>query len=169
MTTDKETAAHLDPATAASVLTDLVREDRIEVRIWRTRVENLFSTALLASFGITAFFLGKVVQPSVEQLRAITLLFDCGLMAVTTVFFFRVRSDLVELRKAQGYRQDLLNSAVNGKIREFQPFNYPPGTQPVMNDTDLIWLFVLSLGLILAKMLAVTLYPAIFLTFIQAH
>jgi hypothetical protein len=104
MNIDKPTAMHIDPATAAGVLTDLVREDRNEARIWRTRVENLLSSALLASFAISAFFIGKVTQPSVGQLRAITLLVDCCLMAVTAIFFFRVRRDLVALRKGQRYR-----------------------------------------------------------------
>ncbi|MGD0788053.1 MAG: hypothetical protein ABR898_08700 [Terracidiphilus sp.] len=159
----------IEPSTAASVLTDLVREDRNEARIWRTRLENLTSSVLLASFGISAFFLGKAAQPSAVQLRAITLLVDCCLMAVTSIFFFRVKRDLVALRKGQRYRQDMLICAVKGLIEGFDPFNYPAGTKPAITDTDLIWLFALSLGLILVKMLAVSLCPAVFLTLAQAH
>jgi hypothetical protein len=141
----------IDPSIAANILTDLVREDRNEARVWRARLENLTSSVLVASFGISAFFVGKVTQPSVGQLRAITLLVDCSLIAVTSIFFFRVKRDLIALRKGQRYRQDLLIRAVKGQIEGFDPFNYPADTRPAITDTDLIWLFALSLGLILGR------------------
>jgi hypothetical protein len=157
----------IDPSTAASVLTDLVREDRNEARVWRARLENLTSSTLIASFAISAFFLGKSTQPGVSQLRTITLLVDCCLTAVMTIFFVRVRCDLVALRKAQWHRQEMLKRAVLGKMESFEPFQYPPGTRAAITDGDMDWLFGLSLAVMLAKTIAIAWYPAVFLSFLQ--
>lgn len=69
----------IQPAVAVPALTDLVRADREEARIWRSRLENLLSSTMLASFAISAFFLGRAAEPSAGQLRVITLLVDCAL------------------------------------------------------------------------------------------
>jgi hypothetical protein len=153
----------INPSTAANVLTDLVREDRNEARIWRTRLENLASSTLLASFAISAFFLGKATQPNALQLRTITLLVDGCLILVTAVFFLRVRRDLIALRKAQGYRQKLLIQAVKGELQRFEPFLYPPETPPTIDDIDVDWLYGLSLAVMLAKTIAVAVFPTYFL------
>ena len=159
----------INPSTAANVLTDLVKEDRIEARIWRIRLENLASSTLLASFALSAFFLGKATQPKALQLRAITLLIDGCLIIVTTVFFVRVRRDLIALRKAQGHRQQLLIRAVKGQLQNFEPFLYPPETSPTIDDIDLNWLYGLSLAVMLAKTIALAVFPTFFLSLTQAR
>jgi hypothetical protein len=159
----------IDPTVAASALTDLVREDRAEARIWRSRLENLLSSTMVASFAISAFFIGKVAQPNAGQLRAITLIVDCSLVLVTGIFFFRVKRDLVALRKGQRHRQEMLTHAVSGQIGDFKPFDYPVTTRPAITDSDLNWLFALTTGLILAKALVLVIFPTVFLALGQAH
>lgn len=88
---------------------------------------------------------------------------------MTAVFFFRVRHDLVALRKGQKHRQDLLCLTVVAPPDDFKPFDYPPGTKKAITDSDLTWLFALSVGLILAKMIALVWFPTVFLSLAKAH
>lgn len=155
----------IDYATATKMLTDFVREDRAEARIWRTRLENLVSSAVLASFGISAFFIGKVSTPlSADQLRWLTLLVDGGLVLITVILFRRIRFDLVELRRAQQYRQTLLNAVEEGQLQNIDLFLDPrklkPEVDPGIKDKDLDWLGWLSVSVIVVKMIVVVVFAA---------
>jgi hypothetical protein len=158
----------INAESATSALIDLVREDRNEARIWRARLESSISGVLLASFAISAFFIGKANALSIAQLRVVTLLVDLCLLAVIVIFFLRARRDLIALRKGQRYRQDLLKAAVQGAIVDFEPFLYPGNTRPAITDEDMDWLFGLSVGLLLVKTVFIAGWPTIFLTFLQS-
>jgi hypothetical protein len=160
-----------DVATTAKILTDLVREDRAEARIWRTRLETLASTATLASFAITAFLISRLAQSDAGRLRFITCLADGGLIAVTTVLFIRVRLDLISLRKGQRHRQNLLNAIEDGKPQDIDPFTAPDhdALKPVVSDRDLYWISGAYLGLMLVKMFVVAVFASDFLPATQTR
>jgi len=163
-------AAKVLGETAVTVLASLAAEDRNEARIWRARIENLFLSAVLASFAISAFFIGKVTPASAELFRGLTLFVDsCLVIMAASIYFFRVRPDLVALRKGQRYRQDLLIRSVNGQLAGFEPFEFPKGTKPAITDTDLDWLCGFSIVAISAKMIVVAAFTPVFLSLTQAH
>jgi hypothetical protein len=155
---------------AASVLTGLVQEDRNEARIWRARVQNLSFSAVLASFAISAFFIGKVTSASLCLFRLVTLLVDCSLVAMlASIYFLRVRPDLVELRKAQKYREKLLVRSVTDQLEDFDPFKNTKGMERGLGDADLDWICGLSLFAISVKTIVVTAMITAFLSLTQTH
>ncbi|HMD78019.1 MAG: hypothetical protein ABSC88_02715 [Terracidiphilus sp.] len=155
---------------APAILATLVQEDRNEARLWRARIENLFFSAVLASFAISSFFIGKVTPASAGLFRILTLFVDCSLVAMlAALYFLRVRPDLVALRKSQRYRQDLLVSSVKGHLAGFDPFKDCEDIEPSITDTDLDWLCGLSLAAISAKMIVVAAFATSFLPAAQAH
>jgi len=145
----------IDQDSVVRSLTELVREDRAEARIWRTRLETLALSTVFASFAVSGFLIGKA-NVSPRTFRLLTLLTDFGLIAVVAFFFWRVRKDLDHLRRAQRHRQSLLVESLNGRpLSGFYPFADARGTEPAIKDEDLGWLLGLWLFVVVAKMVVV--------------
>lgn len=149
---------------AADVLTRLIQEDRTETRIYRSRVENVIYTLAVASFAISAFLISKVPHISQNQLRDMTLLIDLGIVAVILVFFCRIKTDMVMLRKTLKGRQDLMNCLDEGEVREIDPFQSFKEVKPDIKDTNLYWEAGLPIGVILMKMLVLIIYAGRFIS-----
>jgi hypothetical protein len=116
----------------------------------------------VASFAISAFLIGKVPGMEVDKLRNITLLMDLGLVAVMVIFFWRLKLDLVALRKAMRARQDLLMGLHEEDMQEINPFL--PGTKDDIKDNDLYWVVGLSVAVVLIKMSVLASNAVIFIT-----
>ena len=150
----------VDPKTAADVLKTFIQEDRTEARIYRGRVQSVTYSLVVASFAISAFLIGNVKSINAAQLRSITLLMDLGLMAVMVLFFWRLKVDLYALRKAMKARQDLLSGLDEKDIQEINPFL--PGEKVDITDSDLYWVFGLSMAVLLVKMSVIAANAACF-------
>ena len=155
-----EARMKLNAKDAADVLKTFIQEDRTEARLYRGRVQNISYVLTAASFAISAFLIGKVAPAA---LRYMTVLVDIGMIAVMAIFFWRIRRDLVPLRKALEARQDLLNGLREGEQVEIDPFmNVEQKFRPKINDDDLYWIVGLSAMVIVVKMLVIVLTPASF-------
>jgi hypothetical protein len=127
----------ISPGDAADVLKAFIQEDRIEVRIFRSRVENGSYVLVVASFAISAFLIGHV---GADQLRYVTLLIDIGLVAVMFILFRRIKLDLARLRRAMKARQNLLNALGEKEMQDIDPFpSVEKVPKPDIRDSDLYW------------------------------
>jgi len=134
---------------AADVLTAFIREDRAEARIYRSRVENLTYSIVVASFAISAFLIGRSSQ--LDTTRLLNLSIDISLIAILLMLFLRINHDLVLLRKAMKWRQDLLHALEEGVIKEINVFANVENVKPDSKDTDLRWIVAVSIGIVMAK------------------
>jgi hypothetical protein len=85
------------------------------------------------------------------------------------ILFIRIRSDLVELRRAQRYRQNLLSAVQDGQLQDIDPFADPHLLEPDVTDKDLNWIVAAALGVILVKMIVVAVFATTFLASLQAR
>jgi hypothetical protein len=141
----------------ADVLKSFIQEDRTEIRLYRGRVQNMAHVLAVASFAISAFLIGKTPHLAAAQFRAVTLLTDLGLIAVMVTYFWRLKVDLVLLRKTLKARQDLLSSLKDRVKQDINPFPSGKGVTPDIRDNDLYWVIGLPVAVILIKMLVLAL------------
>jgi len=153
----------LKPSDATRVLTDFIREDRAEVRIYRNRLENLTSSVVVASFAISAFFIAKVTPLTTMELVGATLLIDAGLVAILLLSFGRIKYDLVFLRKALKWRPSKLEALEEGTPpNHIEVFRKVDDIVPDIEDTDLDWLVKLAVIIIVAKTAILTAFSLVF-------
>ncbi len=154
----------INPDTAADVLKVFIQEDRTEARIYRDRMQNMSYTVAVASFAISAFLIGNLSHISIVQLRHVTLLIDLGLVAIMLIFFWRMKCDLIALRKSMRARQNLLNGLDEKENKDIDPFpdlKHQPH-KPDIKDDDLFWVLGLSVIVVLIKMSVLTMGAASF-------
>jgi hypothetical protein len=159
---NKEIIMQLNAHDTADILKSLIQEDRTEVRLYRGRVQNMTYALAVASFAISAFLIGKIPHMAADQLRAITLLTDLGLISVMVIYFWRLKVDLVFLRKAMKARQDLLSNLKDRTKQDINPFPTGEDVPPDIRDRDLYWVIGLPVAVILIKMLVLVLGAASF-------
>ncbi|HEY6299363.1 MAG TPA: hypothetical protein VIW95_06930 [Candidatus Binatus sp.] len=152
----------LNSGTAADVLKTFIQEDRIESRIYRSRVQSVSYTLAVASFATSAFLIGKVPRMNADQLRNITLVIDLGLIVVMLIFLWRLRPDLVLLRKAMKARQDILDGLDEETVKDVNVFPNVENVKPDITDNDLYSDVALSVAVVLTKMLVITIYAGSF-------
>ena len=145
----------IESKSAADVLKTFIQEDRTEARVYRGRLQNVTYSIVVASFAISAFLIGNVKSISADQLHNIKLLIDIGLIAVMVIFFWRIKVDLVCLRKAMKARQDALNSLNETEIQEINSF--PRGEKVDISNNDLYWVTGLSIAVLVIKMTVIVL------------
>jgi uncharacterized membrane protein len=153
----------LETGDAVNVLRALIQEDRTESRICRDRIQNVAYALAVASFAISAFMIAKVPAMKVEQLRDITILVDLGLVAVMLIFLARVKGNLALLRRTLKGRQNLLNNLNANEVRHIDPFQSFHDVKPDIQDDDVYWEAGLPVGVVLIKMLVLTVYAASFI------
>jgi hypothetical protein len=158
----REESMKLNASDAVDVLKTLIQEDRTENRIYRNRIQNVIYTLAVASFAISAFLIGKVPQIGTDQFRYVTLLIDLGLISAILIFFYRIKPDLVLLRKSMKGRQNLLNSLNEGEVKEIDPFQDFNEVIPDIKDSDLYWEVGLPIGIVIIKMSVLVIYTANF-------
>jgi len=162
ITNVKEQIMKLNTGDAVGVLKTLIQEDRTENRLYRNRIQNVVYTLALASFAISAFLIGKVANMGADQFQLITVLIDLCIVAVILIFFSRIKPDLVMLRKAMKGRQDILNSLIEGEIREIDPFQKFDEVKQDIKDSDLYWETGLPIAVVLIKMSVLAIYASSF-------
>jgi hypothetical protein len=91
-------------------------------------------------------------------------LIDLCIVAVILIFFSRIKPDLVMLRKAMKGRQDLLNSLIEGEIREIDPFQKFDEVKQDIKDSDLYWETGLPIAVVLIKMSVLAIYASSFIS-----
>ena len=81
------------------------------------------------------------------------MLIDFGLMGVMVTYFWRLKRDLVWVRKAMKARQDLLRNLKEDGIQDIDPFPSGKNVKPDIDDNDLYWTIGLALAIVYLKML----------------
>ena len=118
----------MNSQSAADILTNFIREDRVETRNYRGRVENLTYSITVASFAITAFLTGK--SSPLAHLEVLNRVIDAAFILILLALFFRIHRDLTLLRKGMKMRQNLLRSLEEGLIQEIDPFGPVEHVEP---------------------------------------
>ena len=135
------------------VLKTFIQEDRTEIRLYRDRLQTVIYSLSVASFAVSAFLISKTPQLTPDQFRSTTMLIDFGLMGVMVTYFWRLKRDLVWVRKAMKARQDLLRNLKEDGIQDIDPFPSGKNVKPDIDDNDLYWTIGLALAIVYLKML----------------
>ncbi len=136
--------------TAADILKTFIQEDRTEVRLLRDKIQNVTATLVLASFAITSFLV-KDLQSKAKNIDIYSCVVDALLVVVILVHFFRLKIDLLKLRKALKARQNILCRINNSEQQDIDPFPDPKDTEPDIRDRDLYWYVGLAIVIIFIK------------------
>jgi hypothetical protein len=166
----RETNVKVNTSAAADVLKAFIQEDRSETRLYRTRVQTVTWSLVVASFAISAFLIGTIKHLAAPQLRLLTLLIDLSLVAVILIFFWRLQHDLVLLRKAMKARQDMLDGLDEERgMQEIKVFPSVEHVKPDITDSDLYWVVGLSIAVVLLKMAVLVINAATFVRTTATH
>jgi len=131
-------------STKITILLELIKEDRAEIRMIKNSISNILILLLTLNF-TAALYLDKFLL----------IYADISIISLIIIYWFVRNMDLKNCRKSLEMREGMLMDTYNGSVSSFDPFKSSNSQRIKLKSTDINLAFLLAIMVVIAKTIAI--------------